>query len=130
MSLSCLNPVVWLKYNPCSNNYLLEAGYNRIGSGNFGNVTGDHAFIVRHTWSADENRSQFQLTAFYLAQENRWRRADLTLLQTCYSREEIDGALESAGFIDLGYHDALDAGMATHLGDRAFFVAHKSRSEE
>ena len=81
----------------------MEPGYERRWRGSFGIVEDDHACIVRSTYSKEEKVGRFDATMFRLEEE--WQRSDVTLLQRCYSEEEVKSALDAAGFAEIRSYD-------------------------
>lgn len=81
----------------------MESGYERRWRGSFGIVEDDHACIVRSSYSKEEKVGRFDATMFRLEEE--WRRSDVTLLQRCYSEDEVKSALAEAGFAEIGSYD-------------------------
>ena len=103
---------------------LLEAAFQTHWGESFALVRDDHVLTI--TGSGYDFRSRLAhctLTMFRLL-EGAWRRADVTIIERCYSAAEIDGALERAGFGETVCYDAGDLGMAGQLGEgRTFYVA-------
>ena len=55
-----------------------------------------------------------------------WKRSDMVVEERCYTHQEIESALRSAGFGELLCYPAADLGMAAGIGEgRVFFVATK-----
>ena len=93
--------------------------------GSFGIVEDDHVCVVGSSYSADERTGKVEITIFRLL-EKRWRRSDLTLLQKCYSQQEIMSALERAGFVGIHTYSA-ESGLEEvyRKPGRTFFLCHK-----
>ena len=103
----------------------MEAGYRARWRGTSARVEADHAIIDRTRYDADAKIGRSETTMFRLEQ-GAWQRSDLTLLQRCYTEEEIRSALEKSGFRDVGVFDTKgDLGWAGHVG-RTFFRARRS----
>jgi SAM-dependent methyltransferase len=102
---------------------LLEAAYQTHWGESFALVRDDHALAI--TGSGYDFRSRLArctLTMFRLL-EGAWRRSDVTIMERCYTPQEIDRALERAGFGETACYDAGDLGMAGELGEgRTFYV--------
>ncbi len=62
------------------------------------------------------------VTAIFRLESENWHRSDMTLLQRCYSDEEICSSLESAGFADIRRYDSPDLGWTREVG-RVFYIA-------
>ena len=67
-----------------------------------------------------------EITMFF-RKGDRWDRSDVTLLQRCYSEEEVLTALQSVGFVGgRAYDGARDLGEElSRFPGRSFFVCHK-----
>jgi len=101
----------------------MEEGFKSRWRGSFGIVEDDHVCIVRASYRPKERIGQTDITIFRL--EDEWYRSDLTLLQKCYSEEEIQSALEMVGFTQIHAYDAQrDIEMRGEIG-RTFFVCRK-----
>jgi hypothetical protein len=74
---------------------------------------------------SEERIAVCRITMFRLVR-GEWRRSDVEVAERCYRREEIDAALERAGFGEVTCYDAHDLGMAGQLGGgRVFYTARK-----
>jgi SAM-dependent methyltransferase len=106
-----------------------EAYRTRFGEG-FAIVREDHVLTI--TGSRFDPRSrvaQCRITMFRRL-DGQWRRADAVVKEQCYSPEEIDRALDAAGFGEVACYDARDLGMGDQLGaGRTFYVATKRASK-
>lgn len=104
----------------------MEQAYRSEWKGSFGIVEDDHVCVVRSSYSADERTGKVEITIFRLL-EKRWKRSDLTLLQKCYSQQEIMSALECAGFAEIHPYSA-ESGLGEILRSpgRTFFLCHNS----
>lgn len=106
----------------------MEEGYRTRWRGSHGYVEDDHACIARSSHLPEEGIGKTEITMFFRRGEG-WERSDVTLLQRCYTAEEILEALQSAGFVGAeAYDGARDLGeeLSKHPG-RTFFVCHKPR---
>jgi SAM-dependent methyltransferase len=103
---------------------LLEEAYLTHWGESFALVREDHVLTI--TGAGFDFRSRLaecRITMFRLI-DGTWRRSDTVVEERCYSREEIDSALASAGFGEIVCHAASDLAMAGQLGEgRVFFVA-------
>lgn len=103
----------------------MEDGYRARWRGSFAIVRDDHVLAARASFDSETRIGTTALAMFRL--DGAWRRSDLTLVQRCYEREEVRGALEGAGFEAVATYDAeRDLGMSGETG-RMFFVAEKGR---
>jgi SAM-dependent methyltransferase len=109
---------------PFAFDVLLEAAYRTTWAENFSMVGDDHVLVISGTGFDFSTRlAQCRITTFRKL-DGRWRRADTEVQERCYSSEEIDGALEAAGFRGTACYDAHDLRMAGQLGEgRVFYVA-------
>ena len=105
---------------------LLEDAYQTHWGESFALVKDDHVLTI--TGSGYDFRSRLArctITMFRLV-EGAWRRSDATIEERCYTAQEIDAALERAGFGETLCYDAGDLGMAGQLGEgRTFYVTSK-----
>ncbi len=101
----------------------MEPGYERRWHGSFGIVEDDHACIVRSSYSTEEKVGQFHATIFRL--EDGWQRSDVTLLQRCYSEEEVKSALGAAGFAEIASYDMHGEPDQSGEAGSLFFVCRK-----
>lgn len=101
----------------------MEEGFEkRWKKGAFNIVEDDHASIVRSSYDSDKKTGAFDITIFRFS--DQWKRSDVSLLQKCYSEEDIISAMKLAGFKDI---QALDAITDLGLKDvgRTFFLGRK-----
>lgn len=103
----------------------MEEGYKARWRGSYHIVEDDHVCLVRLGYRAEEKMGESQVTVFRL--DGQWRCSHLTLLQRCYSQEEIESALEDAGFTNVTIYDGQrDLQLAGKGAGRAFFVCRKT----
>jgi len=102
----------------------MEEGYRARWQGSFGIVDDDHVCVGRATFDESERIGKTAITIFR-SEAGIWKRSDVTLLQRCYSEQEIRSALEAGGFKDIRAYSAQnDLGWSREVG-RAFFVSRK-----
>lgn len=103
---------------------LLEEAYQTHWGESFALVRDDHVLTITGSGFDFRTRlAQCTITMFRLI-ESQWRRSDATIVERCYTGEEIGRALDLAGFSEICCYDAGDLGMAGQLGEgRTFFVA-------
>ena len=104
----------------------LEHGYKTNWDGSHGIAEDDHVCVFQTSYSPEEQTARLDATIFRL--EDNWQRADFTLIQKCYSKSEVQSALETAGFIDINayaYDRQLGWMDLTKESDRAFFLCRK-----
>jgi SAM-dependent methyltransferase len=87
-------------------------------------VEEDAVCILRGGYEPQTAIAHADITAFRRLAEV-WKRADVTILERCYSLEWIRSALGNAGFVEIHDYDAASAGMAGSLAaGRKFVIAH------
>jgi len=103
---------------------LLEDAYQTHWGESFALVRDDHVLTITGAgFDFRTHLARCTVTMFRLI-EGAWRRSDATIVERCYSGDEIGAALEHAGFGEISCYDAGDLGMAGQLGEgRTFFVA-------
>ena len=104
----------------------MEEGYvGRWRGGSLSIVEDRDVCIVRPSFDAEEKVGRADVTIFQ-EEGTTWRRSDFSLLQRCYSREEIQSALSEAGFEDIRIYEAQrDLGWERDPG-RVFFLSRKA----
>jgi len=104
----------------------LEPGFLAQWQGYYGIVEDDHVCLFPQSYDAEKRIARFDATMFRLT--DYWYRSDVTLLQKCYSVEEIRTVLSEVGFSILDTFDyTLEQGrrdLNTDSG-RAFFLCEK-----
>jgi len=104
----------------------LEPGFLDKWQGYYGIVEDDHVCLFPQSYDLEKRIARFDATIFRLT--DYWYRSDVTLLEKCYSLEEITGALSEAGFSLLDtFEYTLENGrknLAAGSG-RAFFLCEK-----
>ena len=106
---------------------LFEEAYLNHWGENFAIVRDDHVLTITGSrYDPRRRRARCTITMFRRI-EGVWSRADVTVEEQCYSREQLDLALDRAGFGEVSCYDARDLGMAGELGEgRTFYVAVKA----
>ena len=103
----------------------MEEGFHTWDN-NFGIVEDDHVCIVKTSYDPVERTARFDATVF--RDEDGWQRSDFTLLQACYSEQEVRSALEVAGFIGIrafAHNEEWGLAEMTKDAGRAFFIGQK-----
>jgi SAM-dependent methyltransferase len=100
----------------------MEESFETLWRGSFGTVDDTSAGITRGSYDPLEKIGRADLTLFRF--DGAWHRSDVSVLEKCYTTEEVTGALERAGFTAIECRDAWELGMRgdTATG-RAFFFA-------
>jgi len=103
----------------------MEEGFRWRWRNSFSLVEDDHVCVMQLLYRPQENVHTSNVTLFRL-EDGRWQRSDFSLTQKCYSEQQVQSALQTAGFADIEAYDAQgDLGMGGEIG-RSFFVARKS----
>jgi SAM-dependent methyltransferase len=85
-------------------------------------VEDSYVGALRMSWDSKEQLGTMKITVFRL-KAGTWHRSDAVIRERCYSTEELERTLESAGFTAVEKHYAAEVTM---LG-RQFFVCRKSK---
>ncbi|HEY95660.1 MAG TPA: class I SAM-dependent methyltransferase [Dehalococcoidia bacterium] len=104
----------------------LEPGFFAQWQGYYGIVEDDHVCLFPQSYDPEKRIARFDATMFRLT--DYWYRSDVTLLEKCYSVEEIRNALTEAGFSTLdAFEYTLEKGRQDLTVDsgRAFFLCEK-----
>jgi len=102
----------------------MEKGYRARWCASSNIVEDDHVAAITHRFDEDARIGTATITIFRL-EAGTWSRSDVTLLQRCYSEEEVTSALRATGFIDIQTHDARDDFGWTNEVGRMFFACRK-----
>lgn len=98
--------------------------FRTLWTGMTGEVEDDSAYLARFNYDAAARIGRAEITMFRRNPE--WERVDTTVLERCYTAEEVRGALEAAGFAGIEIHEARSLGMRGDLAlGRSFFLARK-----
>ncbi|MEH2065244.1 MAG: class I SAM-dependent methyltransferase [Nostoc sp.] len=90
-----------------------------------GNVKDEFAWAALRTYDLEEKTSQVKFTIFSLVENKNWRRFDHTVIEKCYSKEDVISALSSVGFVEINFYDAeRDFGRTGEAGT-TYFVCRK-----
>ncbi len=120
--ISSLKPGGWFLFDLNT-----ESGYlDHWEDGTFEVVEDDHVCIVHSNYDVEQRSAQFDVTIFRL--HDVWQRSDLSLIQRCYSEEQVTRALEIAGFENIlvhGYHDETGLTELNTESERAYFICRK-----
>jgi SAM-dependent methyltransferase len=102
----------------------MQPAFETHWNGTFASVEESCAGITRGSYDACAKIGRVDLTLFQLA--GTWHRTDVTVLEKCYSEEEVSGALDRAGFTAIEARDAWELGMHGDAAiGRVFFFAAK-----
>jgi SAM-dependent methyltransferase len=104
----------------------MAAGFRTSWHDEFSIIEDDNVCVLRSNYNPEEKAARFVATIFTL--DNGWQRTDLTLLQKCYTAEEVLEALRAAGFKEAdAYSCDILQGLVGLTGDaeRAFFIGRR-----
>ncbi len=104
----------------------LEPGFLAKWQGYYGIVEDDHVCLFLQSYDPEKRIARFDATMFRLT--DYWYRSDVTILEKCYSVEEIRDTLSAAGFTILDIFEyMLEKGRKELTADsgRAFFLCEK-----
>jgi len=104
--------------------YRLSSVYNRLA---FGRTFSDMAYIWESKYMCREKKCLIQLTVF-ISQDGVYKRYDEAHLQRAYTVEEIEQALESAGWELLDVNEAYTCSAPRADSERVSFIARRSPS--
>jgi SAM-dependent methyltransferase len=103
----------------------MQESFETLWRGTFASVDETSAGITRGDYDPATKTGRAEVTLFRL-EKGTWRRSDVTVLEHCYTPEEVTAGLQETGFADLEIHDAWELGMRgeTAVG-RAWFFARR-----
>jgi SAM-dependent methyltransferase len=106
---------------------MVEA-FETLWRGSFSSVEDGAVGITNGSYDAAEKIGRAQVTLFRAESGDLWRRSDVTVLEKCYTAEEVVDALGRAGFAAVEVHEAWELGMRGDIAlGRNFFFATKSQ---
>ncbi len=87
-------------------------------------VAPDSVSLVRGRFDRESKRALTEIVWFRPLPGGQWERRDSVVPQRCYGNDEILAALEKAGFRDISYISAKEAGVTGEIGyGRLFWSA-------
>lgn len=104
----------------------LEPGFLAQWQGFYGIVEDDHVCLFPQSYDPEKRIARFDATMFRLT--DYWYRSDVTILQKCYTVEEIATAVSETGFFLMDtFEYTLENGRQDLSSDsgRAFFLCEK-----
>jgi SAM-dependent methyltransferase len=102
----------------------MQEAFETMWRGSFSTVEEAGVGITNGSYDAENRIGRAQVTLFRPDQGGLWRRSDVTVLEKCYTAEEVTGALERAGFVSIEERDAWELGMRGDIAlGRTFFLA-------
>jgi len=99
--------------------------FQTLWTGMSAEVEKDSVYVARFSFQPSKRTGRADLTMF--RRLAHWERSDTTVLEKCYSAEEVRAALEAAGFLSMESHEARALGMYGDIAQgRVFFSARKA----
>ncbi|MEH2308011.1 class I SAM-dependent DNA methyltransferase [Nostoc sp.] len=131
MKLEELEDVFNNVYNALTNNgiflchFFSEEEYRSNWNGKVsGDVKDDYAWSTKNIYNSESKLGQIYLTVFSLV-EQTWQRLDKVISESCYTKEEIISALETAGFSEISIYDACCDLEILQTPGSTYFICHK-----
>jgi len=91
-----------------------------------GDVKDTYAWAARRNYDPNHKMGRQDITIFQLMEQNQWTRTDTTILEKCFSKDEIQSALASVGFSNIKVFDAkLDLRIESWGPGKAYFLCLK-----
>lgn len=107
----------------------MERGFFEHWEDFFSIMEADGVCVLQGEYDQVTKLGQYDVTQFRLLKENNWRRSDFSIVERCYTPDEIINALQAAGFKEVSVYDAaLDLELPEHTG-RSFFLTSKANEE-
>lgn len=104
----------------------MEEAFTTMWRGSFSSVEETAVGITNGSYNPVEKVGRAQVTLFRADGGDVWRRSDVTVLEKCYTVEEVTAALQRAGFACIETRDAWELGMRGDIAlGRAFFFAQR-----
>lgn len=102
----------------------MEAAFETLWRGSFSSMEETAVGVTTGSYDAAERLGRAQVTLFRPESGELWRRSDVTVLERCYTEDEVTGALGRAGFTAVETRDAWELGMRGDIAlGRSFFFA-------
>jgi SAM-dependent methyltransferase len=103
----------------------MEEAFEDQWRGTWGAVEETSVGLTRGTYDPRRRLGRADVTVFRKEDNGMWSRTDVSVYERCYSEEEVIGALERAGFVDIQARDAAELGMKELASGREFFFGTK-----
>jgi SAM-dependent methyltransferase len=102
----------------------MEEAFTSMWRGSFSSVEETAVGITSGSYDPVEKIGRAQVTLFRPDGGDVWHRSDITVLEKCYTVEEVTSVLEGAGFDSIETRDAWELGMRGDIAlGRTFFFA-------
>ena len=103
----------------------MREAFETLWRGSTAVVEDTQVSIVRGAYEAEQQVGRADVTLFSL-EDGHWTRSDVSVLERCYSEEEIEDALRRTGFAEIGTYEASELGMRGDVAlGRVFVFASK-----
>jgi SAM-dependent methyltransferase len=104
----------------------MQEAFETLWRGSFSCVEDSAVGITNGSYDAEERLGRAQVTLFRSDGSGAWTRSDVTVLERCYTAEEVNDSLVRAGFTGIETRDAWELGMRGDIAlGREFFFASK-----
>ena len=103
----------------------MEDAFEDQWRGIWGAVEETSVGLTRGSYDAHRRLGRADVTVFRKEENGMWSRTDVSVFERCYSQDEVTGALERAGFINVQARDAGELGMKELASGREFFFGNK-----
>jgi SAM-dependent methyltransferase len=109
----------------------MQEAFETMWRGSFSTIEDEAVGITGGSYDPEGKIGSAQVTLFRRAEGGLWRRSDVTVQEKCYTPEEIEAALERAGFEAVEAREAWELGMRGDiaLGRTFFFAVRGERSQ-
>lgn len=101
----------------------MRESFETIWHGAQATVENEYVAVTRGSYDPVEKIGRADITIFRF--ERGWQRSDVTVLERCYSEDEVRQALERAAFREIEVRSACELGMLDPGVGRSFFFAVK-----
>jgi SAM-dependent methyltransferase len=103
----------------------MQEAFETLWHGVFASIDDETAGITRGSYDREMKTGRADVSLFRKLEDGGWRRSDVSVLERCYSREEIVRGLAAAGFTSIEVREAWELGMRgdVALGREWFFAS-------
>ncbi len=106
----------------------MEAAFETLWRGSFSSMDDSAVGITNGSYDPAGKIGRAQITLFRPDTADLWRRSDVTVLEKCYTEDEVTCGLARTGFTGVESHEAWELGMRGDIAlGRNFFFATKPR---
>ncbi len=102
----------------------MQEAFTTLWRGSFCSIEDEAAGITFGSYDPEARLGRATVTLFRKKEGDLWRRSDVTVLERCYTAEEVTESLTRAGFGEVDSRDAWELGMRGDIAvGRTFFFA-------